>query len=137
MLILLVSVIFSNHLVLLSEKNKLRINMNDSINKLLRRQAALQRAILKLQQSLFEVQSQLNDSFIKSLKRQKKKEVKSKDIMTSSEVCDMLKISQSTLRRMELYKGFPYTRIPGQKKLIFSRMDIMAYLRTHKENNYG
>ena len=137
MLILLVSVIFSNHLVLLSEKNKLRINMNDSINKLLRRQAALQRAILKLQQSLFEVQGQLNDSFIKSLKRQKTNDVKSKDIMTSSEVCDMLKISQSTLRRMELYKGFPYTRIPGQKKLIFSRKDIIEYLRTHKENNYG
>ena len=111
--------------------------MKTNIDQLMRRQAALQRAILKLQQSLFEVQSQLNDSFIKSLKRQKKKEVKSKDIMTSSEVCDMLKISQSTLRRMELYKGFPYTRIPGQKKLIFSRMDIMAYLRTHKENNYG
>lgn len=111
--------------------------MNDSINKLLRRQAALQRAILKLQQSLFEVQGQLNDSFIKSLKRQKTNDVKSKDIMTSSEVCDMLKISQSTLRRMELYKGFPYIRIPGQKKLIFSRKDIIEYLRTHKENNYG
>ena len=45
--------------------------------------------------------------------------------------------SSDTPTHLELYKGFPYTRIPGQKKLIFSRRDIMEYLRTHKENYYG
>ena len=108
--------------------------MKNSINQLMRRQAALQRAILKLQQSLFEVQSQLNESFIRSLKKQKAKDDKSMDIMTSSEVCDMLKISQSTLRRLELYQGFPYTKIPGKKKLFFSRKEILMYLNRHKEN---
>lgn len=108
--------------------------MKNSINQLMRRQAALQRAILKLQQSLFEVQSQLNEGFIKSLIKQKAKDVKSMNIMTSSEVCDMLKISQSTLRRMELYKGFPYTKIPGKKKLFFNREEILRYLNRHKEN---
>ncbi len=108
--------------------------MEDNIKNLMRRQAALQRAILKLTYNLSDIQNQLNVAFLNRLNSHKKNAVKPNDVMTASEVCEMLEISPSTLRRMELYKGLPYMRIPGQKKLIFSRKEILNYLKQYKEN---
>lgn len=108
--------------------------MEDNIKNLMRRQMALQKAILKLTHNLSDVQSQLNIAFLNRLNSHKEYALKPNDVMTASDVCKMLGISPSTLRRMELYKGLPYMRIPGQKKLIFSRKEILNYLKQHKAN---
>lgn len=89
------------------------------IQKLLRRQKAYMKGILVMIEKLFEIQTQITELTIKELKKEKKRERAPSDLLSSKDVCSMLKISVSTLYRMRTYDNFPSMKIEGRKSVMF------------------
>ncbi|WP_455666907.1 helix-turn-helix transcriptional regulator [Phocaeicola sp.] len=106
--------------------------VND-IQKLIKRQKAYQKGILVMTEKLFDIQAQIATLTIKEIKKEKKIEKKSTDLLSSKDVCSMLKISASTLYRMRTYDNFPFVKIEGRKSVMFRRQDIDEYMENLKK----
>lgn len=105
--------------------------VND-IQKLIRRQKAYQKGILVMTEKLFDIQTQIATLTLKEMKKEKKVEKKSTDLLSSKDVRSMLEISASTLYRMRMYDNFPYVKIDGRKSVMFNKKDIEEYMANQK-----
>lgn len=110
-----------------------QIDEVNNIQKLLRRQKAYMKGILVMQEKLFDIQSQIAELMLKEAKKEKKKERKPSDLLSSKDVCSMLEISKSTLYRMRMYDDFPYVKIDGRKSVVFNKKDIEEYMANQKK----
>ena len=110
-------------------------NEVNDIQKLLRRQKAYMKGILVMQEKLFDIQNQIASLTIKELRKDKEKEKSSSDLLSAKDVCNMLKISQSTLYRMRTCDGFPFVKIEGRKSVIFNKKEIEEYMVSLKKPN--
>lgn len=110
-----------------------QINEVNDIQKLLRRQKAYMKGILVMQEKLFDIQNQISEELIKEVKREKKKEKVTSDLLSAKDVCSMLEISASTLYRMRTEDGFPFIKIPSKKSIMFNKKDIEEYMAIHKK----
>ncbi|NCC99455.1 MAG: DNA-binding protein [Bacteroidia bacterium] len=106
--------------------------VND-IHKLLRRQKAYMKGMLVMQEKLFDIQNQISEELLKEVKREKKKEKVTSDLLSAKDVCSMLEISASTLYRMRKEDNFPFIKIPGKKSIMFNKKDIEEYMAIHKK----
>lgn len=105
--------------------------VND-IQKLIKRQKAYQKGILVMTEKLFDIQTQIATLTLKEMKKDKKIEKKSTDLLSSKDVRSMLEISASTLYRMRMYDNFPYVKIDGRKSVMFNKKDIEEYMANQK-----
>lgn len=105
--------------------------VND-IQKLIKRQKAYQKGILVMTEKLFDIQTQIATLTLKEMKKEKKVEKKSTDLLSSKDVRSMLEISASTLYRMRMYDNFPYVKIDGRKSVMFNKKDIEEYMANQK-----
>lgn len=101
--------------------------VND-IQKLIKRQKAYQKGILVMTEKLFDIQTQIATLTIKEMKKEKKIEKNSTNLLSLKDVCSMLEISASTLYRMRMYDGFPFVKIEGRKNVMFNKKDIEEYM---------
>ena len=81
---------------------------------------------------LFDIQTQIATLTLKEMKKDKKIEKNSTDLLSSKDVCSMLEISASTLYRMRMYDNFPYVKIDGRKSVMFNKKDIEEYMANQK-----
>ncbi|MEA4984153.1 hypothetical protein SDC9_55998 [bioreactor metagenome] len=109
------------------------IEVNE-IQKLIKRQKAYQKGILVMTEKLFDIQTQIATLTLKEMKKEKKIEKKSTDLLSSKDVRSMLEISASTLYRMRTYDNFPYVKIEGRKSVMFNKKDIEQYMANLKAN---
>ena len=108
---------------------------SSEMKELMRKQSNYQGHIIRLTENLFEVQKQIAELNYKEIRKSKAKYKKSNpDYLTSKEVCEQLNVSSTTLYRMRL-EGFPYQKIGGGKKIIFSKKEIDEYLKNKKSEN--
>ena len=107
--------------------------VND-IQKLIKRQKAYQKGILVMTEKLFDIQNQIAALTLKEMKKEKKVEKNSTDLLSSKDVRSMLEISASTLYRMRMYDNFPYVKIDGRKSVMFNKKDIEQYMANLKAN---
>lgn len=107
--------------------------VND-IQKLIKRQKAYQKGILVMTEKLFDIQTQIAALTLKEMKKEKKVEKNSTDLLSSKDVRSMLEISASTLYRMRMYDNFPYVKIDGRKSVMFNKKDIEQYMANLKAN---
>lgn len=110
-----------------------QINKVNDIQKLLRRQKAYMKGILVMQEKLFDIQNQISEELLKEVKREKKKEKVTSDLLSAKDVCSMLEISASTLYRMRTEDDFPFIKIDGKKSIMFNKKDIEEYMAAHKK----
>lgn len=110
-----------------------QMNSLDEIQKYIRQEKALKKAISSLTEKLNNVQNQIRDLTLKEIKSLKQKDVNLEGLMTNLEVCRYLKISSSTLYRMRIYNGFPCVKVDGRKNVMFKRSDVDKYL-SHLNN---
>jgi predicted DNA-binding transcriptional regulator AlpA len=108
-------------------------NKVNDIQKLLRRQKAYMKGILVMQEKLFDIQGQIADLMLKDAKREKKKERRPSDLLSSKDVCSMFEFSQSTLYRMRMYDGFPYVKVEGRRNVMFNKKDVVEFMKKHKK----
>lgn len=109
------------------------IEVNE-IQKLIKRQKAYQKGILVMTEKLFDIQTQIATLTLKEMKKEKKIEKKSTDLLSSKDVRSMLEISASTLYRMRMYDNFPYVKIEGRKSVMFNKKDIEQYMANLEAN---
>lgn len=110
-----------------------QINEVNEVHKLLRRQKAYMKGILVMQEKLFDIQSQISELMLKEAKKEKKKERKSSDLLSSNDVCSMFEFSHSTLYRMRMYDGFPYVKVEGRRSVMFNKKDVVEFMEKHKK----
>lgn len=106
----------------------------NEIQKLIKRQKAYQKGILVMTEKLFDIQTQIATLTLKEIKKEKKIEKNSTDLLTSKDVRSMLEISASTLYRMRMYDNFPYVKPEGRKSVMFNKKDIEEYMAGLKTN---
>jgi predicted DNA-binding transcriptional regulator AlpA len=111
-----------------------QINEVNNIQKLLRRQKSYMKGILVMQEKLFDIQSQISELMVKEIKKEKKIEKSSTDLLSSKDVRSMLEISTSTLYRMRMYDNFPYVKPEGRRSVMFNKKDIEQYMANLKVN---
>jgi predicted DNA-binding transcriptional regulator AlpA len=104
----------------------------NEIQKLIKRQKAYQKGILVMTEKLFDIQTQIATLTLKEMKKEKKIEKNSTDLLSSKDVRSMLEISASTLYRMRMYDNFPYVKIDGRKSVMFNKKDIEEYMASQK-----
>lgn len=109
--------------------------MEESIDlqKLLQKQKSYMKIILGMTEKLFKIQIQIAELTIKELKKEKKRERASSNLLSSKDVCSMLEISKSTLYRMRTYDNFPSVKIEGRKSVMFRKQDIDEYMENLKK----
>lgn len=105
----------------------------NNLSKLLGKQKAYQKGLLILTKKIFDNQNQILNILTNKIGEIQVREPNLSMLLTSKEICDELKISQSTLYRMRVEDGFPYTKIKGRKNIMFNRKDIEEYL-SNKNN---
>jgi len=110
-----------------------QIDEVNDVQKLLRRQKAYMKGILVMQEKLFDIQSQISELMLKEAKKEKKKERKSSDLLSSKDVCSMFEFSHSTLYRMRMYDGFPYVKVEGRRNVMFNKKDVVDFMEKHKK----
>ncbi|MEI8272508.1 MAG: helix-turn-helix domain-containing protein [Paludibacter sp.] len=106
----------------------------NEIQKLMKREKAFKKAILVMNEKLFNIQNQISELTLKELKKIQPKETANNDMLSISEACKWLQISASTLYRMRIYDGFPSVKIEGRKNVMFKRSDINDYLNPTKND---
>ena len=89
----------------------------NEIQKLIKRQKAYQKGILVMTEKLFDIQTQIATLTLKEIKKEKKIEKNSTDLLTSKDVRSMLEISASTLYRMRMYDNFLDFQIKSAQKV--------------------
>lgn len=110
-----------------------QIDEVNNIQKLLRRQKAYMKGVLVMQEKLFDIQSQISELMLKEAKKEKKKERKPSDLLSSKDVCSMFEFSLSTLYRMRMYDGFPYVKVEGRRSVMFNKKDVVEFMEKHKK----
>lgn len=101
------------------------------IQELLKRQRNYMRVIIKMQTCLFDVQQQIAEYVARQAKQAKQED---KDhVLTSSQVCEMLNISKSTLYRLRKNNDLPSSKIEGRKGVFFRLEAIEEYIKIHQQ----
>lgn len=102
------------------------------LKQLFSRQRKLMKAALVINEKLSEVQQEINALMLRQINSATPKLSNDKDLMTEKEVCQWMGKSKATLYRMRTYYKFPYTKIDGQKAIIYSRKAIEAYFKENE-----
>jgi excisionase family DNA binding protein len=105
----------------------------NEIQKLMKKEKSLKKAILTLTERLYSVQNILSDLTLKEIKKNQPKDTSKDELMTNSEVCKLLNISSSTLYRMRVYNGFPSVKIEGRKNVMYKKSDINNYMKLYEK----
>lgn len=58
-----------------------------------------------------------------------------RDVLSSKEVCDLLRISIDTLNRYCMYNQIAYTRPSGGKRLFFKK-DVLEFANLNRSETY-
>jgi excisionase family DNA binding protein len=58
-----------------------------------------------------------------------------RDVLSSKEVCDLLRISIDTLNRYCMYNQIAYTRPSGGKRLFFKK-DVLEFIESGRQGTY-
>ena len=109
------------------------MDSKEELKALLKKQKSLIKTSAIVSQRLSEVQLKINELLIKQIEFKSKEVAIENDIMTEDEVCKFIGKSKATLYRMRTYHNFPHSKIPGQKAILYSRKDIMQYIKENKK----
>lgn len=104
------------------------INSVNDIQELLKKQKQFMKNVLIMQEKLFEIQARISELTFKEIEKSKKPKSTPSNILTSKDVMSMLKISSSTLYRLQVQNKLPSKKIDGRKFVYFDRKDVMDYL---------
>ena len=108
------------------------MNKKNKIEKLVKKMVEYQSAINRFQKKISIVQKQLFDVYMDAEKETHKK-CDVKRYLSTSEVCELLGVSKSTLYRMRKNEELIYIQIAGKKSIRYDYDEVIKFMDKSKQ----
>jgi len=108
-------------------------NLNAELNKLLKRQVGLTKALSTCNKEFLENQNKINALILKRINAKIVKTKVSENILNDTQIGKLLGVSKSTLYRLRRDEGLPHHKV--KKKITYKRNEVEEWQRNRNRQN--